>query len=246
MYLLGGRSDYMYPPVYSSRFWKLDLRGPSSPWTLIADYSRITVYPASAGDPAAPGLHPGPRFGSGAVIDYNFSPGDVTLWLFGGSCVTNGLWDSVNRNDVWYYSVNSGLWRWYAGTNVSNAATPLQARSHMGMWLTPDGSSLMIAGGLQSGYLSQTDRTAYSSNTVGTFNRSVLSRSNLTHPFAVTVGVGDWWQFDIASRNWALRSAAFPKQHAVSSLTDGDRFCVFGGAEVVGSPAVADLALRCT
>jgi hypothetical protein len=155
MYSLGGRVGYnaYSATAFDGKFWMLDLRAPSTGyWALLGNYPLNGNYSANAGDAGTADLHPGARFGGGAVVDYMTVPGDTLLWLFGGVAYGANGSTSGPHNDLWYYSVNAGTWRFVAGSKTINGTGP-PARSHMAMWQSADSSSLVIWGGLSSGQI---------------------------------------------------------------------------------------------
>jgi hypothetical protein len=64
---------------------------------------------------AAASNKPGGRYGS---ISWKGSGGD--LWLFGGSG-TLVPFDSYYLNDLWKYDINTGLWTWVSGDNITGS-----------------------------------------------------------------------------------------------------------------------------
>lgn len=137
---------------------------------------------------AAPGNKPGGRSSS---IGWTDAAGD--FWLFGGL-------ESSYRNDLWKYTVSTGLWTWVSGDNITTqpgkyntkgVAAPTNkpgAKIEAMGWIDPQGH-LWLMGGTTS------------------------SRS-LNYSVTTTV-FNDLWQFDPASSQWTWMSG----DNDISSLS---------------------------
>jgi hypothetical protein len=118
LFFFSGAANFIFG-AGTSEMWKLNLTGVNSTtgqfepiWTEInATRDIAAVYPANASDPGSADLWPGSRSNSHCVIDFDSTPGDTLLWMYGGVAVATNL-----MADLWYYSVQNGTWRFMAGS----------------------------------------------------------------------------------------------------------------------------------
>lgn len=125
LYVLGGESD---DTTIVDSFGYLDVSNPVSPsWNSI--FTGAESLP-TVGDVANPTAFPGGHSAATAVVDTVSNSSDIRLWLHGGY---------PDNNYLWYYSVNSAVWRLIGANGTANSGK-------MG-WMDPDSKSLYFYGG---------------------------------------------------------------------------------------------------
>jgi N-acetylneuraminic acid mutarotase len=112
LWLFGGADDIITTNVFND-LWMYSLA--TNQWTWVAGNNTMNSYGVYGLQGIASILNsPGARLDS-----VGFSDNSGNLWLFGGS----GLDASNVRgdlNDLWQYSIATGLWTWQSGSNMSN------------------------------------------------------------------------------------------------------------------------------
>ena len=115
-WLFGGYGTSASDVGYLNDLWKYSVF--SGLWTWISG-DNVADQPGSYGTKglAAPANKPDTRTQS---VSWTDTSGN--LWLFGGlkSVTVNNNSTIVSRNDLWKYSVSSGLWTWISGDNTYN------------------------------------------------------------------------------------------------------------------------------